>query len=41
MSDKEFYASRIYEMIAGINNVEWLAKIYSFIKVFADDNEDV
>ena len=39
MNKKEFYANRIAEMIASISNLEWLIKIYSFVKVFADDEE--
>ncbi|MDE6054901.1 MAG: hypothetical protein K2G55_14340 [Lachnospiraceae bacterium] len=40
MNEKEFYISRITEMIASISNLEWLVKIYSFVKVFANDSED-
>ena len=39
MSDKEFYTNHIVEMVKSISNLEWLIKIYSFIKVFADDKE--
>lgn len=34
---KEYYIDRISKMVNSIENVEWLAKIYSFVKVFADD----
>lgn len=39
MSDREYYINRISEMIASIGNLDWLIKIYSFIKVFTDDKE--
>lgn len=39
MSEKEFYTNRITEMAASISNLDWLHKIYSFVKVFADDKE--
>lgn len=39
MSDKQFYKDSIVKMIFSINNVDWLRKIYSFVKVFADDKE--
>ncbi len=41
MNDREYYINRISEMIESISNFEWLVKIYSFIKVFADDKEGV
>ncbi len=41
MNSKEFYVNRIVEMLSGISNLEWLIKIYSFVKVFADDKEGV
>ena len=41
MSDKQFYRDSIVKMVFSICNEEWLRKIYSFIKVFADDKEDV
>ncbi len=37
--EQQFYKNHISEMLATIRNVEWLRKIYSFIKVFADDKE--
>lgn len=39
MSDEQFYKDNIVKMIFSIHNTEWLLKIYSFIKVFADDKE--
>ncbi len=39
MNDEQFYKESISEMISAIHNVEWLRKIYSFIKVFFDDVE--
>ena len=39
MSDEQFYKDNIVKMVCSIRNVEWLLKIYSFIKVFADDKE--
>lgn len=37
MSDEQFYKYKIVEMVFSICNEEWLRKIYSFIKVFAED----
>lgn len=39
MSDEQFYKDNIVKMVYSIRNVDWLLKIYSFIKVFADDKE--
>ena len=39
MSDEQFYKDNIVKMVFSIRNVEWLLKIYSVIKVFADDKE--
>lgn len=39
MTDEQFYKRSISEMVSTIRNVDWLRKIYSFIKVFADDKE--
>lgn len=39
MNSKEFYVNRIVEMLSEISNLEWLIKIYSFVKVFADDKK--
>lgn len=39
MSDEQFYKESIVKMVYSICNVEWLRKIYSFIKVFFDDVE--
>jgi len=36
---RDFYASRILDMIMGIANETWLEKIYWFVKVFADDGK--
>ncbi len=36
---REFYASRILDMIMVITNEAWLEKIYWFVKVFADDGK--
>lgn len=41
MSKEQFYKESIVKMIYSICNVEWLWKIYSFVKVFADDRESV
>ena len=40
MSDEQFYKDNIVKMVFSIRNVEWLLKIYSFIKVFAEDKEE-
>lgn len=40
MSDEQFYKDSIVKMIFAIHNTEWLLKIYSFIKVFAEDKEE-
>lgn len=40
MSDEQFYKDNISEMVSTIHNVDWLLKIYSFIKVFAEDKEE-
>ncbi len=40
MSEEQFYKDNISKMLSTIHNVNWLLKIYSFIKVFADDKED-
>lgn len=40
MSDEQFYKDNIVKMVFSIRNVDWLLKIYSFTKVFADDKED-
>lgn len=37
MNERQIYIDRILNMVNSIENVEWLAKIYSFVKVFADD----
>ena len=37
MNEEQFYKDSITEMLLVIHNVEWLRKIYSFIKVFFDD----
>jgi len=39
MNEKQFYKDSIVKMVFSISNVEWLRKIYSFVKVFADDKE--
>ena len=39
MTEEKYYKEKISEMVSTIRNVEWLRKIYSFIKVFADDKE--
>lgn len=38
--ERQFYKDSISEMVSAINNVDWLLKIYTFIKVFADGTED-
>lgn len=40
MSDEQFYKESIVKMVYSIRNVDWLLKIYSFIKVFAEDKEE-
>ena len=40
MSDEQFYKDSISEMVSTIKNVNWLLKIYTFIKVFAEDKEE-
>lgn len=40
MSEEQFYKDGISKMLSTIHNVNWLLKIYSFIKVFADDKEE-
>ncbi|WP_298492487.1 hypothetical protein [uncultured Lactobacillus sp.] len=37
--ERQFYKDHISEMLSAIHNVDWLRKIYSFIKVFFDDVE--
>lgn len=37
VNERQIYIDRILNMVNSIENVEWLAKIYSFVKVFADD----
>lgn len=39
MNEEKFYRESIVKMAFSIRNVEWLRKIYSFAKVFADDKE--
>ena len=39
MSEEQFYKDGISKMLSTIHNVNWLLKIYTFIKVFADDKE--
>lgn len=39
MSDEQFYKDSIVKMVFFIHNVDWILKIYSFVKVFADDKE--
>ncbi len=39
MNEEKFYRDSIVKMVFSIRNVEWLRKIYSFVKVFADDKE--
>lgn len=40
MSDEQFYKDNIVKMVCSIRNADWLLKIYSFIKVFAEDKEE-
>lgn len=35
--DKEFYKAKIRELIDEIDNLDFLKKIYSFIKVFVEE----
>lgn len=39
MNDEQFYKDKISEMVSTIDNVDWLLKIFTFVKVFADDKE--
>lgn len=39
MNEEQFYKDGISKMLSTIHNVNWLLKIYSFIKVFFDDVE--
>lgn len=39
MNDEQFYRDGIAKMVFSICSIEWLKSIYSFIKVFADDEE--
>ncbi len=39
MIEEQFYKDGISKMLSTIHNVNWLLKIYTFIKVFADDKE--
>ena len=39
MDEEKFYKDRISEMLSAVHNADWLLKIYSFIKAFADDTE--
>lgn len=41
MSDEQFYKDSISEMLSAIHNVDWLLKIYTFIKVFAEDKGEM
>lgn len=41
MNDEQFYKDSIIKMVLSICNTEWLRSIYSFIKVFADDDEGI
>lgn len=41
MSEEQYYKDGISEMLSAIHNVDWLLKIYTFIKVFADDREGI
>jgi hypothetical protein len=38
-NEKNFYRGKITDMINGIGNLEWLIKIYSFVKVFYEDRD--
>jgi hypothetical protein len=37
--EKNFYREELHKMINGIDNLEWLIKIYSFVKVFYEDRD--
>ncbi len=39
MDEEKSCKYSIVKMVFSIRNVEWLEKIYSFVKVFADDKE--
>lgn len=40
MNEEKFYKDGISKMLSTVHNVDWLLKIYSFIKVFAEDKEE-
>lgn len=35
--DREFYKAKIRELLEKIDNIDFLIKIYSFIKVFVEE----
>lgn len=37
LSEKEYYRQKIIEMVEKIQNLSYLIKIFSFIKVFLED----
>ena len=40
MNEEKFYKDGISKMLSTVHNVDWLLKIYSFIKLFAEDKEE-
>lgn len=36
-SEKEYYRQKIIEMVGKIQNLSYLIKIFSFVKVFLED----
>lgn len=37
ISEKEYYRQKIIEMVEKIQNLSYLIKIFSFVKVFLED----
>lgn len=37
LKESMFYKQKICEMVEKINNIEFLLKIYSFVKVFVEE----
>lgn len=38
-NEEQYYKDGISKMLSAIHNMDWLRSIYSFTKVFADDEE--
>lgn len=37
LKESIFYKQKIYEMVEKINNIDFLRKIYSFVKAFVEE----